>query len=179
MAARQSPRRLAVWGSATCCHGSRFPTNSAAKSSETGGTADFRSAYLFRDRGSRLKPSGAPDRTGPDVTAGAHHPNVYCQLWFWYQESSCLRVSSLAIPYRSWMIPSSFSWLPLICVRSSSVSFPHCCFTAPFICFQFPSTRFQSIAASFVEYTTTCSSILFQEEVAGGTGAVAYGGIDG
>jgi hypothetical protein len=41
--------------------------------------ADFRSAYLFRDRGSRLKPSGAPNRTGPDVTAGAHHPNVYCQ----------------------------------------------------------------------------------------------------
>lgn len=71
MAARQSPRRLAVWGSATCCRGSRFPTNSAAKSSETGGMADFRSAYLFRDRGSRLKPSGAPNRTGPDVTAGA------------------------------------------------------------------------------------------------------------
>src|SRR5271169_4179289 len=49
------------------------------------------------------------------------------------------------------MIPSSFSRLPSIWVRSSSVSFPHCCFTAPFICFQFPSTRFQSIAASFVD----------------------------
>src|SRR6478736_8869909 len=30
--------------------------------------------------------------------------------------------------------------------RSSSVSLPHCSFTLPLICFQFPSTRFQSIA---------------------------------
>src|SRR5207248_5642116 len=32
--------------------------------------------------------------------------------------------------------------------KSSSVSLPHCSFTLPFTCFQFPSMRFQSIASS-------------------------------
>src|SRR5262245_58369354 len=36
----------------------------------------------------------------------------------------------------------------LIAVRSSSVSLPHFSFTLPFNCFQFPSTRFQSIVFS-------------------------------
>src|SRR5215813_11996806 len=57
-----------------------------------------------------------------------------------------LRISSFARPYRCWILPSSCSRRPLITLRSSSVSWPHFSFTLPLICFQFPSTRFQSIS---------------------------------
>src|SRR6516162_10138549 len=65
------------------------------------------------------------------------------------------------------MIPSTLSRLPLIWVRSSSVSFPHCCFTAPFTCFQFPSRRFQSMVTSFMQRTNVVLAILFQTAVVG------------
>jgi hypothetical protein len=50
--------------------------------------------------------------------------------------------------YRSWSLPSSWSRRPLMTVRSSSVSLPHLFLTLPFICFQSPSTRFQSMCTS-------------------------------
>src|SRR5262245_53441425 len=45
------------------------------------------------------------------------------------------------------MIPSSCSRCPLITVRSSSVSLPHFSLILPWVCFQFPSTRFQSMSS--------------------------------
>lgn len=46
---------------------------------------------------------------------------------------------------RSWILPSSWSRFPSITSRSSSVSLPHFSLTLPLNCFQFPSTRFQSM----------------------------------
>ena len=42
-------------------------------------------------------------------------------------------------------LPFQLFAMAAISSRSSSVSFPHCSFTLPFACFQFPSMRFQSM----------------------------------
>src|SRR5512139_97760 len=61
------------------------------------------------------------------------------------QSSTSFLAWSLARPYRSWILPSSWSRRPFMTSRSSSVRLPHFSLILPFICFQFPSTRFQSI----------------------------------
>src|SRR4029078_9579782 len=62
---------------------------------------------------------------------------------------SCFSVSSLEMPYSSWILPASRSRLPAITSSWSSVSLHHCCFALPLICFQFPSMRSQFICVSF------------------------------
>src|SRR3989304_4199673 len=65
------------------------------------------------------------------------------------QSVSCFSVSSLEMPYVSWILPTRLSRLPAITSSWSSVSLPHCCLTLPFTCFQLPSMRSQFISASF------------------------------
>jgi hypothetical protein len=49
--------------------------------------------------------------------------------------------------------------------------FSHCCFTAPFICFQFPSTRFQSMVTSFMSWINGARTVPFR------TGGATLGAI--
>src|SRR5580765_4008229 len=70
-------------------------------------------------------------------------------FWRPSQAVSCLSVSSLLMPYVSWILPASWSRLPPTTSSWSSVSLPHCCLTVPLNCFQLPSTRSQFIRVSF------------------------------
>ena len=83
--------------SATSCHASRFQTRSSA-------TGDLRGTCDPVDYASKVRACSVVLRTvlrSPDVSAGARQRRGYCQPWRPYQASICLRVSSLAIPYRS------------------------------------------------------------------------------
>src|ERR1700687_248619 len=62
--------------------------------------------------------------------------------------SSSRSACSLAYPYLSWSLPASWSRLPAIMVRSSSVSLPHFSLTLPWNCFQLPFTWSQFIGVA-------------------------------
>src|SRR3972149_2999501 len=65
------------------------------------------------------------------------------------QSASCFSVSSLVMPYDSWILPARGSRLPAITSSWSSVSLPHFSLTLPLNCFQLPSMRSQFMSVSF------------------------------
>src|SRR6185503_6430267 len=62
--------------------------------------------------------------------------------------ASCFSVSSLVMPYVSWILPIRLSRLPAITSSWSSVSLPHCSLALPLNCFQLPSMRSQFMFVS-------------------------------
>src|SRR5690606_11291456 len=52
---------------------------------------------------------------------------------------TCFSASSRLMPWRSWILPRSWSRLPATTSKSSSVSLPHCSLILPLSCFQLPS----------------------------------------
>src|SRR5262245_58136046 len=54
------------------------------------------------------------------------------------------------MPYEFWILPTSWSRLPAMRSRSSSVILPNCSFTLPLACFQLPAMRSQFMRAPLV-----------------------------